>query len=166
MSNTARAKTWFKSFRIAYTLTGAPPVMVWRVAAEAIFEGDPLVISTNSVSEAAANSGLLYGIAAAAITAAQITAGNLLPIWVGDQNNVFVGQADDDSGTLADLPEQIDIVESSGDWKLDVGASLEKVVRILDYVTGDDTTDTATPGRFYFQIHRSSWDEIVAINTT
>ncbi len=165
MANAAKAKTWFKSFRIAYTKSGSPPIIVWRVAAAAIFEGDPVVISSNQISEAASNSGAIFGIALASITAAEITAGNLCPVYVGDENNVFVGQADDDSGTLADLPQLVDLVEGSDGWKIDVGGTTEQVIRVLDYVTGDDTSDSTTPGRFYFQIHRSQWNEIVTAIT-
>lgn len=160
MANTAKAKTWFKSFRVAYTKTGAPPVIVWRTTSEAIYEGDPLVIALNLVSEAAATSGVLYGIALA-----DTASGASCPIAVGDVNTVFMGQADDDTGTLTDLPQLVDIVEGSDGWKVDVGATAERVIRVIDYVPGDDTSDTAEPGRLYFQIHRSSWDELVPTYT-
>lgn len=157
MSNAQKAKTWFKSFRIAYTLTGAPPVIAWRTTAEEIFEGDPLTISSNEVSEAAADSDTLFGVAAA-----HGASGDVIPIWVGDRNNVFIGQADDDTGTLSALPTVCDIVEGSDGWKIDVGNNDEDVVRVLDYVPGDDTSDASEPGRYYFQIERSSWDGLVA----
>lgn len=160
MGNAQRAKTWFKSFRVAYTKTGAPPVIVWRTAGEALYEGDPVVIASNAVSEAAANSGALYG-----VCLADTASGSEAPIAVADENTVFVGQADDDTGTLTDLPQAVDIVEGTDGWKVDVGATTEQVVRVIDYVPGDDTSDTAEPGRLYFQILRSQWNEFVAALT-
>ena len=160
MANLAKAKSWFKSFRIAYTKTGAPAMLAWREAGEAIYEGDPLTIALNKVSEGAANSGALYGIALA-----DTDIGDDVPIAVADESTVYMGQADDDTGTLTDLPQLVDIVEGSDGWKIDVGGNTEKVIRVLDYVPGDDTSDTLTPGRFYFQIHRSQWNELVAALT-
>jgi hypothetical protein len=48
---------------------------------------------------------------------------------------------------------------------VDVGGTTEQVILVLDYVPGDDTSDTAEPGRFFFQIHRSQWDELVGALT-
>jgi len=160
MGNAQRAKTWFKSFRVAYSKTGSPPVIVWRTTGEALYEGDPVVIASNSLTEAAATSGALYG-----ICLADTDSGDEAPVAVADGNTVFVGQADDDTGTLTDLPQLVDIVEGTDGWKVDVGATTEKVIRVIDYVPGDDTSDTSEPGRLYFQIHRSQWDELVAALT-
>lgn len=160
MSNTVKAKSWLPHFQLAYTTTGAPPVIEWATIAtgETIEMGMPLVIASSEVSEAASNSGALYGVALAAGDA-----GDKIPVAVGDRNNVFVGRADAKTDSL-DFPMECDIVQNgtSGNWEADVGASVEDVLQVQGKVVGDDDTDTDNPGRVYFQIKRSQYDEITA----
>lgn len=160
MSNAVKAKSWLPHFQLAYTLTGAPPVIEWEVVAsgEEIEFGMPVTKASNKVSEATATSGALYGVALAAGDE-----GDSIPVAVGDRNNVFIGRADAKTDTL-DFPMECDIIVdgTTGNFLADVGASAEDVLNVLGKVVGDDDTDTDDPGRVYFQIKRSQWDSLVA----
>lgn len=160
MGNSVKADAWYKHFRFAYTLNGAVPIVMHHVIAdgETIEEGMALTISSNKVSEAASTSGALYGIAGA-----DGDAGDSIPVYVGDRNNVFIGQCDAKTESLS-FPMECDIVEdgTTDGHLVDVGASTEDVLHLLGKVPGDDDTDTTDPGRVFFQIKRSQFDALVA----
>ena len=159
MSNSVKANSWLSHFQLAYTLTGAPPVIEWEVVAdgEEIEFGMPVTKATNEVSEAVATSGALYGVALSAGIA-----GDEIMVAVGDRNNVFVGEADAKTDTLT-FPMECDIIkDGTKGFLVDIGASEEGVCNVLGKVVDDDDTDTDDPGRVYFQIKRSQWDSIVA----
>lgn len=158
MSNEVKAKSWPKHFQFAYTTTGAPAVLVYAEVdtAQEIEKGMALVLSSDEkVSEADANSDELYGIAAAAGDA-----GDVIPIYAGCKENVFVGQNDlktDDvyPGDVCDIKVDSDV------HYVDTGGNTEDVLIILGRVPGDDDEDTDDPGRLYFQIYRSEYDKIM-----
>lgn len=157
MSNAVKAKAWASGFSLAYTTTGAPPVIMWHACAAAVKRGDAVILNNLKVQIALATSGTLYGVALASGAVDDV-----IPIAVGDRNNVFVGQADDKTEIITAFPHECDIIGATGVMKLDIGASVEDVAHCLGYVPGDDKADATVPGRVYFQIKRSSFDELVA----
>lgn len=159
MSNAVRAKSWPSNFQFAYTVDGGEPTVEHRVIASGntILKGDPLVLSSGEVAEAATTSGTLYGIAAS-----DGAEGDEIMVYVGDRRNVFIGQADGDY-SASNFPFECDIVGDGGDyWLIDIGASVEDVIQCIGKPDGDDDSDTTDPGRVYFKIKRSSYDELVA----
>lgn len=159
MSNAVRAKSWPKNFQFAYTEDGGEPTVDHRTIAtgETILKGDPVVLSSGEIAEAATDSGTLFGIAAAGGSA-----GDEIMVYVGDRRNVFLGQADGDYSAKT-FPFECDIVDDGGDyWLVDIGASVEDVLQCIGKPEGDEADDTTDPGRVYFKIKRSSYDELVA----
>lgn len=154
MANSEKAKSWPKHFAFAYSQGGADaPILEWKEANASIEKGMPLVLNGNKVEEAAADSDQLYGIAGS-----DADSGENLMVIVGHPDNVFVGQTDGDHSSQ-NYPFVCDIVESSNEWRVDFGNNDEDVLNVIGPVPGDDDTDTTDPGRVYFQIHRSSYDQ-------
>lgn len=158
MSNAVKAKSWLPHFSLAYTTTGGPPVVEHKVVAsgQTIEKGMALTISGDEVSEAAANSGTLFGVALA-----DGDAGDTIPIAVGCAENVFMGKVDADASSIS-LPLECDIVEVDDEHRVDFGSSTEDVLRVFAKVPGDDFSDTTNLPRVYFSIIRSSYDGRVA----
>lgn len=153
MSNSVKADSWKPRFSIAKTESGGPPVIEYLTVAdgETILEGDPIVLSSGEAAEGAATSGQLYGIAAS-----NGDAGDSIPVWVGNTDNIFIGQADAKTEDIAP-GSTCDIVGSGTNWLLDIGASTEDVVIIVDHVPGDADDDSTDCGRLYFKIVRSQY---------
>lgn len=163
MANTEKAKSWFRRFRVAFTLTGGPPVVEDSplAASQTILEGDPLTISSGDISEATALSGAIYGVAAETATTTAADEGTEIGVYVADRVNIFVGQANAASSGINDGSE-CDIVVSSNVWRLNIGASTKGVALVVGHVTGDDTSDSTDYGRLHFVWKRSQWDALVA----
>jgi len=161
--NLVKAKSWFQKFAVAFTLTGGPAVVIHKptAASQTIKRGDPLTISAGEVSLGASDSGSIYGIAMADVTTTAADEKTEVAIAVADRNTVFVGQADDQTDSIADGAE-CDIVDSGTKWLVDVGSSTEDVCLIVGHVPGDVVDDATTAGRLYFIWKRSSWDVLVA----
>ena len=63
MANTVKAKSWLPGFSVAYTLTGAPPVIEWcTVGATALKKGDSVIMGSSVMTIGLSNSPLLYGV--------------------------------------------------------------------------------------------------------
>ncbi len=156
MANTVKAKSWLPGFTIAYTLNDAPAVLQWcTVGAVALKKGDAVIMDTNVLIIALANSPLIYG-----VCLADGDVGDSIPVAVADVNTVFVGQADEiTSGVTA--PDICDIKGGTGAQLVDIGENTDKVVNVLRVVPGDDTSDATDIGRVYFQFIRSQFDNRV-----
>jgi len=158
MANAIKAKTWLKHFSLAYTLNGNQPTIMWKtVVTAAIEKGMAVILSTNSIAEAASTSGILFGVAAADGEVADV-----IPVYVADRNNVFVGQVDNADISAQAFPVACDLVEVSNEHRVDIAESTEKVFTAIAAVSGDTLTDTTDGARVYFQIVRSSFDLLVA----
>lgn len=158
MANTVKARSWERRFTPAFTLNGGPPAITYLVVAagETILKGDPIVLSSGEAAEGAANSGALYGFAGHDAAATET-----LMVYVADTNTVFKGQADAKTEDIADGAE-CDIVGSGTNWLIDIGASVEDVIKVFGHVPDDDQTDNTTPGRLLFQVKRSSFNDLLA----
>lgn len=160
MSNAIKAKSWLKNIRPAYTLHGGPPMILHFVVktSETILVGDPLVLDAGQVAEAAADSPLLFGVAAEPSVG---VSGDIIAVWVGSRGTVFVAQSDGDMSSDT-FPFECDIVADGSHWAVDVASSAEDVLHVIAPVLGDVLSDTTDPPRAYFQIKRSSFDALVA----
>lgn len=158
MSNLIKAKSWKDRFQCRETVHGGPPHIEWLEVAsgETILDGDPIVLSSGKAAEGAANSGALYGVAGA-----DGDAGDMIPVYVADTENIFEGQADAATSTVT-KGLTCDIVGSGTNWLVDIGASVEDVIQVLGCVPGDDTSDSTTPGRVKFIIIRSEYLSLLA----
>lgn len=153
MANSEKAKSWPKHFAFAYSQGGSDaPIIEWITAASTIEKGMPVALNSGQVEEATATSGQLYGIANN-----DAESGDDVMVYVGHPDNVFVGQTDGDHSSK-NPPFVCDIVQSGTEWRIDFGNNDEDVVNVIKKVPGDDDSDTTDPGRVYFQIHRSSYD--------
>jgi hypothetical protein len=160
MSNTVRAASWLKGFSLAFTKNGTSPIIEWETIAsgETIVKGAPVTKASGVISLGATDSGALYGVADA-----DGTAGDVIPVIVGDENNVFQAQADDDTGGISNFPLYCDIVQDADDyWVVNIGTTTEQVLRVIGKVPEDDEDDATVPGRVFFQIHRSQYNGFVA----
>ena len=160
MSNAYKASAWFKRFKIAFTITGAPEIVQkYTIASgQTIIVGDPVVFHTSAstIDKGASDSGALLGFAIEGGTG-----GDEILVAVADRNTVFMAQADAVTSGVT-LPLVCDIVASGSSWKADIGATTEQVIRIIGLMPGDDTSDSTNPGRVLFVVQRSEWDGLVA----
>lgn len=159
MGNANKAKTWFPHFKLGYTLTGAPaPVEHWPIASGVtVVAGAPVLLDDGEIVLATATSGTLYGIANG-----NGEAGDTIPVLVGDRNTVFVGRSNAKTENITAFPAEADIVAVSDEWRVNIGASVEGVLQVVSLVQDDDDEDNTVPGRVYFKIKRSQWDQLVA----
>jgi len=157
MANAKAAKSWPKHFALAKSRSKNPTIVHKEVVTAAVEKGMALVLSSGKVEEAASNSAQLFGIALA-----DGATEDVIPVAVGDRNNVFIGQVDDADISSTTFPFECDIVEVSDDHRVDVGASTEDVILVIEPVAEDDLDDTTDGARVYFQIKRSSYDDLVA----
>lgn len=157
MANATKAKSWPKGFQLAYSV-GDHPTIVWKTAVTLGFlKGDAVIQSGADVTLALANSGALYGVAGA-----DAAIGDTVPIYVGDRNNVFIGQITEADVSASAWPLECDIEGATGAMKINHDASTEDVVYIIEAVSEDDQTDTTDGCRVYFQILRSTYDLLIA----
>jgi len=160
MSNANKAGAWNKRFSVAFTLTGAPEMVQEYVLAsgQSVIVGDPVKFHTSAstIDKAAKTDGALLGFALEAGSA-----GDSILVAVADRNTVFMAQADAKTSDVV-LPLVCDIVDSGAEWKVDIGATAQQVIRVIGLVPGDDTSDTTDPGRVLFVVQRSEWDGLVA----
>lgn len=157
MANARAAKTWPKHFALDHSRTKNPVIVFKTVVSADVERGMALVLSSNKVAEAASNSGSLFGIALAAGAV-----GDSIPVAVGCQENVFIGQVDNADISALSFPFTCDLVEVSNEHRVDVGASVEDVFNVVEPVSEDDLTDTTDGARVRFQILRSTYDNLVA----
>lgn len=158
MSNAKVAKTWPKHFALARSVSKNPTIVYMTIASgNTIEKGMALALSSGEVAEAASTTAQLFGIAAA-----DGDAGDEIPVYAGDRNNVFRGQVDNADISSQTYPAECDIVEVSGEHRVDIGASVEDVLLVLGPYEEDDLTDTTDGARVEFQIKRSSYDDLVA----
>lgn len=158
MSNAKAAKSWPKHFALAFSRSKNPTIVHMTISDDGDIEkGMALTLTSGEVMEAASNDGQLFGIAAA-----DGESGDEIPVYAGDRNNVFIGQVDDADISTQTYPVECDIVEDSGEHRVDIGASVEDVLLVLGPCTEDDLDDTTDGARVYFQIKRSSFDDLVA----
>jgi hypothetical protein len=157
MANAKAAKSWPKHFALARTVSKNPTIVWMTVVSAAVEKGMALILSSGKVAEAASNSGQIFGIAAA-----DGDVGDEIPVYAGDRNNVFVGQVDNADISSQTYPFECDLVEVSNEHRVDVSASVEDVFLVLGPETSDDLDDTTDGARVYFQIKRSSYDDLVA----
>ncbi len=158
MSNAQKARSWLPNFQLVTTTANAATIEHKVVAAgETIEPGFAVALDTGELVEAEADSGTLYGIALAGGSG-----GDIIPVAVGDQSNVFMGQCDDDIDGVA-FPRTCDIViDGDGKFLVDIGATAEDVLMVTGPVIGDDPEDDDVPPRVYFKILRSSYNGLVA----
>lgn len=157
MSNAKAAKSWPTHFALARTVSKNPTVIWMEVVTGAVEKGMALKLNSGKVDEAASSTGQLFGIAAS-----DGDVGDVIPVYAGDRNNVFVGQVDNADISSQTYPAECDIVEVSNEHRVDIGASTEDVLLVLYAESSDDLTDTTDGARVYFQIKRSSYDDLVA----
>lgn len=158
MANTVAAKSWPKNFQLAYALTLAPEIIHMEVKNLTVMvNGAAVILDTGEVDLALSTSGTLFGIALAGLTG---DGTETVPVAVGSDKNMFIGQADAATSAVVEAAE-CDIIIST-DYFLDIGSSVEDVIRIVTHVLGDDQSDATDPGRLYFQIKRSSFNEYIA----
>ena len=144
-------------FSFAYS-TGDHPTIVWKtVVTAAVVKGMALVLTTGKVDEAEAADVLLFGIAGA-----DGDVGDVIPVYAGDRYNVFSGQVDNADITASALPLACDLVEVSGEHRVDIGATSTQIFYVIESFPEDSLDDTTNAARVYFQILRSSYDLIVA----
>lgn len=157
MSNAQKAKSWPKSFAFAYSV-GDHPTIVWKTAVTLGFaKGDAVIQSGLDVTLALSSSAALYGIAGA-----DAAIGDTVPIFVGDRNNVFIGQVTAANISAVAFPIECDIEGATGVMTINHDLSTEDVVYVIETVKEDDLTDTTDGARVYFQILRSTYDLLVA----
>lgn len=157
MANATKAKSWPKSFAPAYPM-GDHFTIVWKTAVTLGFaKGDAVIQSGADVTLALSNSGALYGIAGA-----DAAIGDTVPIFVGDRNNVFIGQVTAADVSASAWPLECDIEGATGAMTINHDASTEDVVYVIEAVSEDDQTDTTDGCRVYFQILRSTYDLLIA----
>ena len=157
MANATKAKSWPKSFAPAYSM-GDHFTIVWKTVVTLGFKkGDAVIQSGADVTMAVSNSGALYGIAGADGAIADV-----VPIFVGDRNNVFIGQVTAADVSAVAWPIECDIEGGTGAMTINHDASTEDVIYVIEPVSEDDDTDTTDGCRVYFQILRSTYDFLVA----
>ena len=157
MANLIAARSWVKGFQPAYSM-GDHFTIVWKTAVTLGFKkGDAVIQSGADVTLALSNSGALYGVAGA-----DAAIGDTVPIFVGDRNNVFVGQITAADVSASAWPLECDIEGGTGAMLVNHDASTEDVIYIIEPVAEDDKTDTTTGCRVYFQILRSTYDLLIA----
>lgn len=157
MSNVTKAKSFTKHFALARTVSKNPTIVWKEVVTAAVEKGMALIITNGKVSEAISTSGQLFGIAGA-----DGAVGDVIPVYAGDRNNVFVGQVDNADISAVTYPMECDLVEVSNDHRVDIGSSVEDVFLVLGPETSDTLDDTDAGARVYFQIKRSQYDDLVA----
>lgn len=157
MANAKAAKSWAPHFSLAYSRSKNPTVVWMEVATAAVEKGMALDLDGGKVHEAVSTDGQIFGIAGA-----DGAVGDDIPVWAGDRNNVFVGQVDNADISAQTYPAECDLVEVSTEHRVDIGASTEDVFLVLGPVEEDDLDDTTDGARVYFQVKRSSFDDLVA----
>lgn len=157
MANATKAKSWPKSFAPAYSM-GDHFTIVWKTVVTLGFKkGDAVIQSGADVTLAVSTSGALYGIAGA-----DGAIGDSVPIFVGDRNNVFIGQITAADVSASAWPLECDIEGASGAMLVNHDASTEDVIYVIEPVSEDDQTDATDGCRVYFQILRSTYDLLIA----
>lgn len=157
MANSPKCDSWPTGFAPAYSI-GSHFTVVWKtVVSNAVKKGDAVIQSGADVDLALSNSGALYGVAGA-----DGEVGDTIPIYVGDRNNVFVGQVTAANISAVDFPIECDIEGGTGAMTINHDASVQDVVYVIGAVAEDDLTDTTDGARVYFQILRSTYDFLVA----
>lgn len=165
MGNSARAKSWFPNVILAYTKTGSPAAIKYHTVKTGVQleTGVPVIKDDLDVDAATAESGTIYGFTIAPGDGdSSDPFEKTIPIILADRNHVFMARADEETDTISALPLLCDLVNSDGHWRADIGANEEDVLRVVNLVEGDDDEDDDEPGRVLFEVHRSSYDGLIA----
>jgi len=165
MSNAVKAKSWpVGGLEPHRTTHGGPPFCTELpvAASQTIAIGDPVILSSGEVAIATASSGLLYGVATEAVTTTAGDEKTPIKVAVGGlaAGNIFrVQQKASTASSALVVGTAYDLVGSTGAFYIDSGNVDEKVLVVIDHVSGDDTSDTTDPGRVEVVIARSSFDQ-------
>ena len=163
MSNQTRYSSWIQKLFPFRTIHEGPFLVEKQpvAASQEITRGDPVTISGGELSIATGSSGAIYGVAAEDVTTTEDDEKTPCLVWVADRSTIFIGVADAATSGIDD-GAVCDIQVSSGKWTLNIGTSTESVVRVIQHVSGDDTSDSTYPGRLEFIWERSLYDNLVA----
>jgi hypothetical protein len=166
MSNSVKADSWFPRYLPAYTISGGSPAVVHCAvaASQTIYRGEPVTraYTTGDITLATTSSAALFGIACEDVVTTSADEGTIIEVWVANDDTVFVGQCDAASSTA--YPALLCDIVSSGSgttkkWLVDIGTTTRSVLTVVDWVGGDDTSDSTDPGRVYFLIGKSQYTQ-------